>query len=163
MTYTREVQKDTFAISEKLPNAISKLPRSVFSRVIDDNWGLLRIVPIVHKTTKVAPCGSLARLDAKLLVTLHFQKVTPIHCKVKAKDTKSWVDNAINKVTKNIKHCQRHNGPEGWVLLTKVTSLGHITNSHTNLDQTSWESQQQNNDKTSASKFSLNINFEILP
>ena len=27
------------------------------------------------------------------------------------------------------KHCQRHNGPEGWVLLTKVTSLGHITSS----------------------------------
>ena len=27
------------------------------------------------------------------------------------------------------KHCQRHNGPEGWVLLTKVTS------SYTNLDQ----------------------------
>ena len=26
------------------------------------------------------------------------------------------------------KHCQRHNGPEGWVLLTKVTS------SYTNLD-----------------------------
>ena len=27
------------------------------------------------------------------------------------------------------KHCQRHNGPEGWVHLTKVTSLGHITSS----------------------------------
>ena len=30
--------------------------------------------------------------------------------------------------------------PEGWVLLTKVTSLGHITSSYTNLDQTSSES-----------------------
>ena len=39
------------------------------------------------------------------------------------------------------KHCQRHNGPEGWVLLTKVTSLGHVTNSYTNLDQTSSESR----------------------
>ena len=38
------------------------------------------------------------------------------------------------------KHCQRHNGPEGWVLLTKVTSLGHITSFYTNLDQTSSES-----------------------
>ena len=28
-----------------------------------------------------------------------------------------------------LKHCQRHNGPEGWVLRTKVTSLGHITTS----------------------------------
>ena len=40
-----------------------------------------------------------------------------------------------------MKHCQRHNGPEGWVLLTKVTSLGHITSSYTNLDQTSSESR----------------------
>ena len=37
------------------------------------------------------------------------------------------------------KHCQRHNGPEGWVLLTKVTSSGYITSSYTNLDQTSSE------------------------
>ena len=34
-----------------------------------------------------------------------------------------------------LKHCQRHNGPEGWVLLTKVTSLGHITNSYANLQK----------------------------
>ena len=27
------------------------------------------------------------------------------------------------------KHCQRHNGPEGWVLITKVSYLGHITSS----------------------------------
>ena len=33
------------------------------------------------------------------------------------------------------KHCQRHNGPEGWVHLAKVTSWGHITSSITNLDQ----------------------------
>ena len=37
-----------------------------------------------------------------------------------------------------IKHCQRHNGPEDWVHLTKVTSWGHITNSNTNLDQISF-------------------------
>ena len=40
-----------------------------------------------------------------------------------------------------LKHCQRHNGPKGRVLLTKVTSLGHITSSNTNLDQTSSKSQ----------------------
>ena len=34
-----------------------------------------------------------------------------------------------------MKHCQRHNGPEGWVHLIKVTSWGHITSSNTNLDQ----------------------------
>ena len=32
----------------------------------------------------------------------------------------------------NYKHCQRHNGPEDWVHLTKVTSWGHITSSNTN-------------------------------
>ena len=35
------------------------------------------------------------------------------------------------------KHCQRHNGPEGWVHLAKVTSEGHITSSNTNLDHIS--------------------------
>ena len=35
------------------------------------------------------------------------------------------------------KHCQRHSRPEGWVLVTKVKSLGHITSSQTNLDQIS--------------------------
>ena len=35
------------------------------------------------------------------------------------------------------KHCQRHNGPEGRVQLTKVACIGHITNSNTNLDQIS--------------------------
>ena len=33
------------------------------------------------------------------------------------------------KRNEEMKHCQRQNGPEGWVLLTKVTSLGHITRS----------------------------------
>ena len=32
------------------------------------------------------------------------------------------------------KHCQRHNGPEGWVHLAKLTSWIHITSSNTNLD-----------------------------
>ena len=36
-----------------------------------------------------------------------------------------------------IKHCQRHNGPQGWVHLAKVTSWGHITSSDTNLDHIS--------------------------
>ena len=54
----------------------------------------------------------------------------------------------------DIKHCQRHNGPEGWVLLNKVTSLGHITSSYTNLDDqiSSLEYQLQNFIQTSASQ-----------
>ena len=35
------------------------------------------------------------------------------------------------------KHCQRHNGPEGWVHLAKVTSWGHIRNSNISLDHIS--------------------------
>ena len=42
-----------------------------------------------------------------------------------------------------MKHCQRHNGPEGWVLLTKVTSLGHITSSYTNLKTLCSKSEQK--------------------
>ena len=42
-------------------------------------------------------------------------------------------------------HCQRHNGPKDWVLLTKVTSLGYITSSYTNLlDQASTSKSQPN-------------------
>ena len=48
------------------------------------------------------------------------------------------------------KHCQKHNGPEGWVLITKVTSLGHVTSSQTNLDQISSSySRPSSNFKTS--------------
>ena len=70
------------------------------------------------------------------------------------------------------KHCQRHNGPEGWVHLTKVTSWGHITNSSTNLDQiSSWESRPSINvkfstkheplDKTLSSKSQFTISTKI--
>ena len=77
----------------------------------------------------------------------------------------------LSKITRLVsfsKHCQRHNRPEGWVLLIKVTSLGQITSSYKTLDQTYLElhnhmkHQQQNNDQTSASKSCLNINFKIL-
>ena len=36
------------------------------------------------------------------------------------------------------KHCQRHNGPEGWVHLSKVTSWSHIKCSYTNPAQISF-------------------------
>ena len=47
------------------------------------------------------------------------------------------------------KHCQRHNGPEGWVHLAKITSWGLITSSNTNLDQ------------ISSSESRSSINFKI--
>ena len=86
-----------------------------------------------------------------------------------------------------LKHCQRHNGPEGWV---------HIASSYTNVDQisisesrlstninissvsqinlnlkswprfnfvTSTKHQQQNTDQTSVSKSRLNFNFKSWP
>ena len=45
-----------------------------------------------------------------------------------------WVNLKRNE---EMKHCQRHNEPEGWVLLTKVTSLGHIRSLYTKLDKIS--------------------------
>ena len=61
------------------------------------------------------------------------------------------------------KHCQRRNGPEGWVLLTEVTSLGHITISYTNLDQIlSSESRPSINSNIFAKYQHLNLNFKIL-
>ena len=53
------------------------------------------------------------------------------------------------------KHCQRHNGPEGWVQLTKVTCLSHITSSRKNLDQ----DYLQNLHQASTSKFQPNISI----
>ena len=42
----------------------------------------------------------------------------------------SYLSHKLARLNKTqYKYCQRHNGPEGWVLLTKVTS------SYTNLDQ----------------------------
>ena len=47
--------------------------------------------------------------------------------------------NVLGKILQRLvlKHCQWHNGPKGWVLLTKVTSLGHIASSYKNLHQIS--------------------------
>ena len=47
------------------------------------------------------------------------------------------------------KHCQRHKGPEGWVLLTKVTYFSHITRSNTKFDQ------------ISSSEYLTSTNFKI--
>ena len=71
-----------------------------------------------------------------------------------------WVNLKRNE---EMKHCQRHNGPEGWVLLTKVTSLGHITSSYTNLDQTSSESRPSTNFKISTKHQHLNKTYKSWP
>ena len=67
-----------------------------------------------------------------------------------------------------LKHCQRHNGPEGWVRLTKVTYFSHITISKTKFDHIS--SSEYWPSKTLAAKYwpnssfksCLNFNFKIL-
>ena len=79
----------------------------------------------------------------------------------------------LSKITRLVsfsKHCQRHNGPEGWVLLIKVTSLGQITSSYKTLDQTYLElhnhmkHQQQNNDQTlKPCAQSMNKNLTLWP
>ena len=51
-----------------------------------------------------------------------------------------WSEAFVNK------HCQRHNGPEGWVLLAKVTYFSQSTRSNTKFDHF------QNNDQAPTSK-----------
>ena len=68
--------------------------------------------------------------------------------------------------TTSQKHCQRHNGPEGWVLLTKVTYFSHITRSNTKFDQISsleyWPSTSFKISTTATSASWLNFNFKLL-
>ena len=62
--------------------------------------------------------------------------------------------------TLHYKHCQRHNGPEGWVLLTRETS------SYTYLDQIpifKISTKHHHFDQTLTSNFWRNINFITLP
>ena len=75
---------------------------------------------------------------------------------------KKWWNNYDHLLNK---HCQRHNGPEGRVLLTKVTSLGHITSSQ----KKSWSyfifiisTEQQLRNLNQISAFGLHLNFKIL-
>ena len=82
---------------------------------------------------------------------------------------KNCAHSLSRQMVRNIKHCQRHNGPEGWVLLTKVTSLGHITSSQTfsqtlkfsNIFRISTKHQLQNLKQTSA--FQLNLKLKSWP
>ena len=74
-------------------------------------------------------------------------------------------DIRLQEDTSYDKHGQRHKGPEGWLLLTKETSLRHITSSYTNLDQISsseisTKHQLQNLNQMSA--FQLNLIFIML-
>ena len=62
-----------------------------------------------------------------------------------------------------LEHCQRHNGPEGWVLFTKVSYFSRITRWNTKFDQISsseyWPSTKF---KISTSASRLNLKFKIL-
>ena len=59
------------------------------------------------------------------------------------------------------KHCQRHNGRGGWVLLTKVTYFSHITSSNTKFDQiSSWECWPSTKFKISTSA-NINISTKL--
>ena len=57
-----------------------------------------------------------------------------------------------------IKNCQRHNGPEGWVLVTKVTSLGHFTSF-----RISTKNNLHNLNQGSAAKYWPNFSFKFSP
>ena len=63
-----------------------------------------------------------------------------------------------NDTTFENKYCQRHNGPEGWVQLTKETSLGHITSSYT---QILIKFHLQNLDQSQLQSLSISNKLEI--
>ena len=63
----------------------------------------------------------------------------------------SWISGMFFK-----KHCQRHNRPEGWVHLAKVTSWSHITSSNINLDQIS------SSESRPSINFKISTNISIL-
>ena len=65
-----------------------------------------------------------------------------------------------NRVRNIITHCHRQNGPESWVLLTKVKSLGHIASSY-NLDQIS-SSESPLSESTSKSQPNISILTKLL-
>ena len=56
---------------------------------------------------------------------IHYEEILPLW---------QYDTNRVRNITT---HCLRQNGPESWVLLTKVKSLGHIASSYKNLDQIS--------------------------
>ena len=61
--------------------------------------------------------------------------VHQLHCcqskRIQQQHLLKWANGLLSKTL------QKHNGLEGWVQLTKITCLGHITSSSTNLDQIS--------------------------
>ena len=63
-----------------------------------------------------------------------------------------------------IKHCQRHNGPEGWVLLTKITSfvISKILHKFWSNFITRISTKHQLQNLSQISAFRLNLNFKIL-
>ena len=67
----------------------------------------------------------------------------------KKKCNETWRQSKENCKNLNLKHCQRHNGPEGWVHLIKVTSWGHIIDHK--FKHKSWSN--------SSSESQLSINF----
>ena len=88
-----------------------------------------------------------------LLITLHAMKTLKLGIMPMSKSI--WA--MPIRAHWEIKHCQKHNGPEGWVLLTKVTCSGHITRwTHKSWSNFIWgistKHQLQNLNKTSASR-----------
>ena len=70
----------------------------------------------------------------------------------------------INSLTKLEKHCQRHNGPEGWVHISRSQSWPNLASEYWPRFNfiNSTKNQQRNTDQTSASKSFLNLNFKLL-
>ena len=64
-------------------------------------------------------------------------------CMVQSYFFRTLLYRLIHKELLSIEMCQRHHGPEGRVLITNVTSGGHIVSSYTKLDRTLCSGSEQ--------------------
>ena len=86
--------------------------------------------------------------------------------KVQLNSPVGWVLRQItalaNTSCAKMKHCQRHNGPEGWVHLIKVTSWGNIASSNTNLIKFIFRISTKHQLLSQTSASPINLEFKIL-
>ena len=110
----------------------NKVPRTVCLNVILYGWNRyqLALTCTRHRRGSVAAgrCTSWSRRGRRGWTSLWSRQLTNSQTQrtLMRRNSQSWSKT-------DIKHCQRHNRPEGWVLLTKVTYFSHITSSNKNI------------------------------
>ena len=112
--------------SEKNIFATKKYHMSAFLAQSCSLWLYLWLSPSLWLWLTLTHSGSLSSaITRSLLGSLRRSCVAPVYPELLRCNSDGEPPDLERKVKK---HCQRHNGPEGWV---------HITSSYTNLDQIS--------------------------